>query len=142
MLFRSIFNRKTIHQPTELFIKHSVIHGRGVFTRSVIKPGELIERAPLILIDHKESGLLKQTVLHDYYFLVKNLESPIAVGLGSSSLYNHSCPSNATYTIDLVRKIIIIKAYRHINPLEEITINYNGLPEDNSMVLFTNSLAK
>ena len=139
MFFERFLLGKSLQQPAGLFVKSSVIHGRGVFSNRNIESGKLIEKAPLILIHEEETELLKQTVLHDYYFLVNNPEYPLAVGFGYSSMYNHSCPSNATYTIDLSKEIVIIKAFRHIHSLEEITINYNGHPEDNSPVSFTNS---
>jgi SET domain-containing protein len=140
MLLMKIFKRKMIEQPAAIFVKQSAIHGRGVFTDKDIRPGELIENAPFILINDSESELLKQTNLHNYYFLVKNPAFPLAVGFGFSSLYNHACPSNAIYTIDLQSKIIVIKAFKFIHQLEEITINYNGHPEDYAAVSFTNPL--
>jgi uncharacterized protein len=131
-----LFKRRTIEQPPGLYIADSIIHARGVFCHRNLVAGNLIEKAPLVLITNNEKELLQQTILYHYYFLVRNNEHPVAIGLGYSSLYNHACPSNASYYIDLDRKLIEIKAARAITAGEEITINYNGRSDDNSPVSF------
>jgi hypothetical protein len=118
-----LFKKRVIDQPSGLYIADSIIHGRGVFCHDDLAVGELVE-------------LLKATILYHYYFVVGNNEYPVAIGLGYSSLYNHASPSNASYHIDLGRKLIEIKTTRAITAGEEITINYNGNPEDISPVSF------
>jgi SET domain-containing protein len=59
---------------------------------------------------------------------------PVAVGLGYASLYNHAPQANATYRIAIRKAQIEIRAWRDINAGEEITINYNGRPDDPSPV--------
>jgi uncharacterized protein len=131
-----LFKKPIIAQPAHLYVADSLIHGRGVFSHKPLLPGELVEKAPLVLINNRENELLKQTILYHYYFLVQDKENPVAIGLGYSSLYNHACPSNASYHIDLHRKLIKIKAARLIVAGEEITINYNGEPGDVAPVFF------
>lgn len=115
----------------------SAIHGRGVFSYKALKPGELIEEAPLIPISKPEKEHLKYTSLYHYYFIVQNRKTPIVIGLGYSSLYNHSCPANASYKVNIKRKLIEIKAVIAIAANEEIFINYNGNPDDESPVVFS-----
>lgn len=122
-----------------LYVDNSAIHGRGVFTQKTLKPGEIIEQCPLVLMNETDSRLLEETDLYHYYFVVENSNTPAAIGLGFSSLYNHAAPSNAAYHIDLAQQLIIIKACRFIQAGEEITINYHGHPEDRSTVTFSQS---
>jgi SET domain-containing protein len=137
MPFHQYFGKKVIKKPPFLYAGTSTIHGLGVFTGKSLKPGEIIEKAPIILINEADSHLLGSSLLYDYYFMVGSVNTPVAIGLGFSSLYNHSAPSNASYRIDIVREQIIISACRFIPAGEEITINYNGHPEEISPVSFT-----
>jgi SET domain-containing protein len=118
-------------------VDSSSIHGRGVFSQKDFARGEIIEQSPLVLINEADSQLLAASVLYDYYFTIANTKTPIAFCLGFGSVYNHASPSNAVYSIDLSSAIIIIRAYRFISAGEEITINYNGHPEDASPATFT-----
>ena len=137
MLLEKIFRRNIIRKPSCLYIDSSSIHGRGVFTQKAFDRGEIIERSPLVLINEADSQLLEGSVLYDYYFTVQNKQTPIVFALGFGSVYNHASSANASYSINLSSAIIIIKAHRYISAGEEITINYNGHPEDGSPVTFT-----
>ncbi len=137
MLTGRLFRTNIIEKPPGLYVDSSAIHGRGVFTQKAFDPGGIIERAPLVLISEADSQLLKDSVLYDYYFTVQNKKTPLAFCLGFGSVYNHAFPSNASYSIDLSSALITIKAHRFISAGEEITINYNGHPEDASPVTFT-----
>lgn len=136
-LFSRFFSSNIIEKPVYLYVDNSSIHGLGVFTQKTFKHGEIIERSPLVLIHEADIRLLEESALYNYYFIVQNSKTPAALGLGFSSLYNHSTPSNASYNIDLKRELIIIRAHRFIFAREEITINYNGHPEDLSPVIFS-----
>ncbi|MBL0056322.1 MAG: SET domain-containing protein-lysine N-methyltransferase [Chitinophagaceae bacterium] len=138
LLFKHLFRRDRIEKAAGLYAGESLIHGRGVFTTRSFKPGEVIERAPLVLLNTNDSEFLADSSLYHYYFMVENPKTPVAFGFGFSSLYNHAFPSNARYRIDLDRELIIITAHRPIRAGEEVTINYHGDPEDGSPVSFTN----
>jgi SET domain-containing protein len=107
-----------------------------VFAKINFDPGQLIEEAPVIAMGNSEKDLLQNSSLHTYYFLVNNPQTRIVMGLGYSSLYNHAGNANAVYTINLSRLSISIKACKRISAGEEITINYNGRPDDHSPVHF------
>ncbi len=108
-----------------------------MFSKTAFKAGQLIEKAPVILIDDEEKNLGRHSSLHYYYFLVNYPAKPIAMGLGYSALYNHAADANAGYCINLVNLSISIKACKKIAEGEEITINYNGRPNDPSPVYFS-----
>ena len=68
------------------------------------------------------------------YFYIWN-RNAVAVSLGYGSLYNHSYRPNARY-VDLAGRTKLFTAIRDIAAGEEITVNYNGEPEDETPVGF------
>jgi hypothetical protein len=100
--------------------------GRGVFARRLIRRGEVIERTPVLMLP---AG----AALGDYCF--EWGEGTWALALGYGSLYNHSYSPNARYD-DLNSRTKVFTALRDIDAGEEITVNYNGDPEDRSPVWF------
>ncbi|MBI3138596.1 MAG: SET domain-containing protein-lysine N-methyltransferase [Sphingobacteriales bacterium] len=131
----SLFQKK-ITRPEGIEIKESPLHGMGVFACKSFKPGAVIETAPVILLTEADKKLLQPTRLFGYYFLLNHKKTPAALGLGFSSLYNHSYKANAVYTVSYKRSCLLIRACRAIQPGEEITLNYNGLPLDPAPVYF------
>ncbi len=108
--------------------------GRGVFARRSIRDGELIERVPVVVF--KKNDVMDGDVwtgLASYCFHWK--KGTLALALGYGSLYNHSYRPNARYD-DLAGQIKEFIAIRDIDPGEEITVNYNGEPADDSPVGF------
>jgi SET domain-containing protein len=109
--------------------------GRGVFAKGDLVEGEVIEFAPVIVLDRDEGRILLKTALGSHAFdLGRNR---VGVALGYGSLYNHSKTHNAEFesSPDGIRII----ALRHIRADEEITLNYrwtdaelagNGIPRD------------
>jgi SET domain-containing protein len=133
-----LFN-KNIDQPHHVEVKESPLHGRGVFTKRKIKEGSLIEQAPVIFLSNDEKEPLRFTKLFHYYFLMGNLEKQAAFGFGYTPFYNHSPKANAFYTFSKKRNTLNIYAYQTIEVGCEVTINYNGKPDDNGEVYFPNS---
>lgn len=108
--------------------------GRGVFARRPIREGEVIEKVPILVVPAEE---LKRgaewTSLGNYCFLWNR--RTVALALGYGSLYNHSYRPNARYD-DLGERTKVFTALRDIEPGEEITVNYNGDPDDPAEVGF------
>lgn len=132
----SLFKQNKIHQPKGIAIQPSPIQGVGVFACTAFKPGTIIESAPVILMEQEDKDFLQTTSLFSYYFVVNDTKFPVALGLGFSSLYNHAYSANAVYSISLKDASITIKACKPIVPGEEITLNYNGNPDDATPVYF------
>lgn len=130
------FNKRNILQPDGIEIKQSALHGRGVFACKAFKAGAVVEAAPVILLQKEERDFLRGTALFNYYFLIADENSTVALGLGYSSLYNHAYSANALYSISLKDKTITIKACKNISMGDEITLNYNGNPDDATAVYF------
>lgn len=114
----------------------SKLGGRGVFTSEPIPAGSLIEVCPVIVLPVEDLPIIHNTFLHDYYFLWGEEDECCAIALGFGSLYNHAYTPNARYWIDLEQETIDIYAERDIEAGEEITVTYNGDPEDKDPVWF------
>ena len=107
--------------------------GRGVFARCAIKKGAIIERVPVLLVPIEDlvSGLENPTLNRYFYHWSK---THIAVSLGYGSLYNHSFEPNGRYVHG--PQMLTYRALRDIPQGEEITINYNFVPDDKTPMKF------
>ena len=97
--------------------------GRGVFASIDIKKGEIIEIAPILILNFDDFIDTKWNVLFEYYFW---LDDCVVLALGYGSLYNHSKAPNAKYEINIDNKIITFIAIREIKKDEEILFDYSG----------------
>ena len=110
--------------------------GRGVFATVPIKEGTQFERCPIILIPKEEIVHIRRTVLGNYYFKWGGTRKEAAIALGYGSLYNHSYRPNARFDLADEEGEIVFTALREIAAGEEITVNYNGDPDDMSRLWF------
>lgn len=124
------------HQIPSIYINKSKIQGLGVFTFREIPQESIIEICPILYIPSKDIEAIKKTAINNYYFeWDENLDAG-ALALGYGSIYNHSFSPNAYYDVNFEDATISIYAYRDIIEGEEITINYNGDPEDSQPIWF------
>lgn len=100
--------------------------GRGVFALAEIAPGELIERAPVIVIPGAQEADLDRTVLYNYTFAWEPEPQGSAIALGCGSIYNHAQAANARYEKRTELGVIDFIATRQIWPGDEVFVNYNG----------------
>lgn len=107
--------------------------GRGVFAAKNIAKGEVLERAPIVIIPENELLDLKRTILGNYYF---KWGSDGAIALGTGSLMNHSYEPNCVFQTRIEDKRIDFTALIDIREGEELTVNYNGDPSDRSRLWF------
>lgn len=110
-------------------------HGLGVFATQEFLPDDTIEIAPVFLIPSDDKSLTVDTVVSSYWYETQT--GGRAVGLGLSSIYNHSYRPNAGYSVDEDLREIQIWALRKIVDGEEIKINYNGDPSCKDELYFT-----
>jgi SET domain-containing protein len=105
--------------------------GRGVFAKRDIDAGEMIEVSPMLVLDSwLVTWGLRLTPLRNYFYQWGENRQVSALALGFGSLYNHNFDPNAVYEKDIEQRIITFTAREDIAEDEEITINYNGHPED------------
>jgi len=124
--------------PNSLNVYVSETHdkGRGVFARRKILKGQVIERAPVVVIPGEQWTGMQETVLSNYAFDWGESEEHAAVALGYVSIYNHSYAPNAALEEYTGEEIIEVIALRDIEPKEEIFVNYNGEPDDREKLWF------
>ena len=115
-----------------LYISESMDKGRGVYTDKKIERDTVIERCPVLEIPAPDVNIITPTMLYNYYFCWGENQKQGALALGLGSIYNHSYTPNAIYIPRLDEKIIEFVAIKKILANDEVTINYNGTPNDQS----------
>jgi uncharacterized protein len=111
-------------------------YGRGIFSTCNIKKDALIHEAPVILTRSEDYNCLAKTILSDYMFDWGEDNDVYAIALGYGSLFNHSYTPNAMYKFNKEKKQINFYAHTDIKAGEEILVNYNGTPDDQSPLWF------
>jgi SET domain-containing protein len=120
--------------PMRIVIRETKNKGRGVFALTTFAPDELIEETPAIAIPAAQKELIARTSLADYPYDWADGGEALLMGYGS--FYNHSYRPNARYVKNFARQTIDFISIRPIEPGEEITVNYNGTPEDQTALWF------
>lgn len=101
-------------------------YGRGLYATRRIRKGEVVERSPVLVVDHP--GQLNSTSMNVYMFEWRRGNSALALGLGS--LFNHSEKrSNVTYNPVYQDLQILFVATRDIRKGEQLMINYGYDPK-------------
>ena len=121
-----------IFPPKKIYISESkspdpknnqFVSGRGVFAGENIRKGEIIEVAPILILEFTDFIDTKWNLLFEYFFWMDDF---VALSLGYGSLYNHSINPNIEYRISKKEKTISFTAVRDIKKDEEILFNYKG----------------
>lgn len=120
--------------PIGLAVQESPGRGRGVFAMRAFCRGEVLERAPVIVVLRADLRPLRGSLLDDYWFWWDEEHS--ACPLGWAALYNHRCPANVTFRLDHAARTIVFEAAADIGVGDEVTINYHGDPTDGQPVWF------
>jgi hypothetical protein len=131
--------------PTGVEVRRDTAKGRGargVYATRPFEPGEVIERAPVILIpkaqvfgDSTQARNAARISWYVFSWRVPTNREYVALALGYGSLYNHSFEPNARYEC-LSPDGIEFRCIRPIGTGEEIMINYNGDPADQTPMEF------
>lgn len=98
-------------------------HGRGVFARTDVNEGEVVEAAPMLALSDGDAELADQTMLVDYAYVCEGI-TLLAGGLGS--FYNHSSRPNVAVEIDLGSRVLIVSALTAIKAGAELRFDYSG----------------
>ena len=110
--------------------------GRGVFAAEDIAEGGIVEVSEVIVVPPEEVQFLDQTTLERYYFAWGDDLKSAAIALGHGSLYNHSFSPNARYEKHFDRGTLEFICIRAVKKGEEIRVNYNHDPHDQTPVRF------
>lgn len=123
-----------MHLPIEL--KRTPNKGLGVFASEDIKEGDIIERAPLLEMTPTERKHASNTILNHYMYPWRSTRSAALV-FGYGSIYNHSFEPNADWKQDFRSREMVYRAIKDIKKGEEISVNYNGEPDDMTPIEWT-----
>jgi len=125
--------------PNSLSVALGIVPGcgRGILARRKIAQGETIERAPVIVIPENQWSDVENSILCEYAFDWGEHDEQAAIALGYVSIYNHSYTPNAMLEQLPDELMMEIVALKDIEADEEITINYNGDPENRDPLWFT-----
>jgi len=117
----------------DIEIRKTKNKGRGVFASRDFKPGEIVESCPVINVSPKERKKCEDTILAYYIYPWRSTRSGSVV-LGYGSIYNHSYHPNADWKQNFKAEAMVYRAIKPIKKGEEITVNYNGEPDDQTEI--------
>ena len=107
--------------------------GRGLFATKNIKKGEIIEKCPVLALTPKERLNAEKTLLNYYIYPWRSTRGASVV-LGYGSIINHSFDPNADWKQNFKSNTMVYRAIKDISKGQEITVNYNGEPDDDTPV--------
>lgn len=123
-------NLPSLEFERKIKLGYSKIHGRGVFATEDIEPGELIERAPMVVLAHR-MNYHKDPVIWSYMYTntcpcdeCKKHGGHFLMILGYGQIYNHLDENNAHISFDLKGQVANINAIKKIKKGEEIFVSY------------------
>ena len=97
----------------------------------------MIERAPVLVMPGAEWPMLAETIVARYCFSWRDGTDDTAVALGLCSLLNHSYTPNVYSQRHLRERVSSSSPSRDIEEGEEMTMNYNGEPDNQTPMCFT-----
>jgi len=99
--------------------------GRGVIAQRDFKKGEVLERAPVIVVPPSDVDKIHETMV-DHYWYEWGEDGSFAIVGGYGSFYNHSFEPNADFFKDIPSLTMEYIVLRAIKAGEEVILNYNG----------------
>lgn len=118
--------RTLLYRNTQIEIRRSPIHGWGVFSRSFLYNGELLEEVPFISLPIEKGEI--SPLLIDYRFNYPRLNfTNQVIPLGFACIYNHSNTPNVDWETDTENEIFIFRSIRDIKCDEELLVYYGDM---------------
>jgi SET domain-containing protein len=114
-------------------IKRTSKKGWGVFALKDFKKGEIVESAPAMVFTPKERKILERTSLSHYIYPWRSTRGAALI-FGYGSIYNHSYSPNADWKQNFKTMSMVYRAVKNIKRGEEISVNYNGEPEEQTPI--------
>ncbi len=107
--------------------------GLGLFATKDFKIGEIVESCPIILLNSEERKYAEKTIL-DFYMYPWRSTRTGSIVLGYGSIINHSFTPNCDWKQNFRAMRMNYKVIQPIKIGEEITVNYNGEPDDKTPI--------
>ncbi len=80
-----------MHRKQGLYLKHVGVKGRGVFCRTAIRKGEVLEISPAVILNEKASSAVDSTILMNYDFVIGNISKKMRKQTGVTKPAKASC---------------------------------------------------
>jgi hypothetical protein len=104
-------------------VRTSSVHGRGLFARWALGPGEVATTAEAVLLDEADSDHLADHPL-SAYLVDWDDDGTTAVPFGPLSFVNHDGDPNAELIVDQDRGVVQLVTRRQVEVGEELTVDY------------------
>lgn len=114
-------------------IKKTSKKGLGVFALKNFEKGEIIENAPVLVFSPTDRKNLEKTPMSHYIYPWRSTRGA-AIAFGYGSIYNHSYSPNADWKQNFKTQSMVYRAIKPIKSGEEITVNYNGEPDEQTPI--------
>lgn len=114
-------------------VKRTSKKGLGVFALKDFRAGEIVESCPALIFSPKDRKNLEKTPLSHYIYPWKSTRGA-ALAFGYGSIYNHSFSPNADWKQNFRTQSMVFRAIKNIKKGEEITVNYNGEPDEQTPI--------
>lgn len=114
-------------------IKKTSKKGLGVFALKNFEAGEIIENAPVLIFSPTDRKNLEKTPMSHYIYPWRSTRGA-AIAFGYGSIYNHSYSPNADWKQNFKTQSMVYRAIKPIKNGEEITVNYNGEPDEQTPI--------
>ncbi len=128
----------SIYPSSRIYINKSKIPGSGlgVFASKDILKDEIIEIAPILVLEFSDFIDTRWNLLFEYYFW---MDDYVALALGFASMYNHSPEANCKYELNREEKTITFTAIKDIKKDCELYFNYKGSSNPKTPLWFEKS---
>lgn len=107
--------------------------GRAIFATRNFKTGDIIENCPTVTLTPKERKHCEKTLMNYYMYPWRSTRSASVV-LGYGSIINHSFNPNTDWKQNFKSNTMVYRAIKPIKKGDEITVNYNGEPDDQTPI--------
>jgi SET domain-containing protein len=115
-----------IYLPEKIYVAPSSIHGYGVFAKSRIGAGEIIEECTILDLDLYRNDSCWHVLEHYRFFFPNQNPTKQVITTGYGALYNHSNKPNVMWKSSISRETFFFYAIRDIEEGEELVTYYGG----------------
>ncbi len=108
-------------------IKVTSEFGRGLYSKGIVMHGQVIEYAELLVLSPEDTLKVNETDLKYYTFVFDAAKGQDCLVMGNGEIFNHSDVPNVHYKLvrHEGRTKMVFQALRHIEPGEQLFIDYN-----------------
>ena len=116
-----------LYFSSKIELRKSPIHGWGVFAKTFIPKGEILEEVPFLVIPMSPTEASSIFIHYRFNFPSGNGKwKKQVIPFGNACLYNHSDTPNSWWYSDEENELFIFQTTKDIEPDMELTTYYGG----------------